>query len=86
MGGITLPDPDISLSLATLHNATPPRDTIQGLMNFMRQPMTYDGQKETIGCRRVSSDWMDNKTLETLAAFVLRAAQKAPGWGTEDLL
>lgn len=85
VGGITLPDPDVSLSLVALQNATPPRDTVLALMEFLRQPMTYDGQAETIWCRQISDTWMDDATLRTLAGFVLRAAQKAPAWGTSEL-
>ncbi|MBD1913296.1 MULTISPECIES: photosystem II cytochrome PsbV2 [unclassified Leptolyngbya] len=84
VGGITLPDPTVTLSLESLQQATPSRDTVQSLVNFSRQPMTYDGSEESIWCRQVSSDWMDDKTLENLAAFLLRAAEKAPGWGSRD--
>lgn len=84
VGGITLPDPTITLSLDALAQATPPRNTVQSLVNFSRQPMTYDGSEESIWCRQVSPDWMDDKTLENLAAFLLRAAEKAPGWGSSD--
>jgi photosystem II cytochrome c550 len=35
-------------------------------------------------CRQVSEDWMGPSDAEKLAAFILRAAQKAPGWGTSQ--
>jgi photosystem II cytochrome c550 len=47
----------------------------------LRQPMSYDGTEESYGCREVSENWMDQTAIENLSAFVLRAAQKAPGWG-----
>jgi photosystem II cytochrome c550 len=53
-------------------------------MDFSRNPTTYDGSEESIWCRQVSSDWMDDTALENLAAFLLRAAEKAPGWGSND--
>jgi photosystem II cytochrome c550 len=84
VGGATLPDPTISLSLEDLHGATPPRDTINGLVAFLRQPMTYDGSEETFFCREVPESWMQQQQIENLSAFVLRAAQKAPGWGTNS--
>ncbi len=85
VGGATLPDPTISLSLATLEGATPPRNNINSLVEYLRQPMTYDGSEESFWCRQVPESWMSQPQIQDLAAFVLRAAQKAPGWGTDDL-
>lgn len=82
VGGATLPDPTVSLSLKTLAGATPPRDTINGIVEFLREPMTYDGSDASFWCRQVPESWMPQAEVEQLAAFVLRAAQKAPGWGT----
>jgi photosystem II cytochrome c550 len=81
VGGATLPDPTVSLSLEALHQATPPRDTVNSLVAYLRQPMTYDGSEETFWCRQVAESWMPQTQVENLSAFVLRAAQKAPGWG-----
>jgi photosystem II cytochrome c550 len=83
VGGATLPNPLVSLSLEDLKGATPPRDTIQSLVNFQREPRTYDGQDFGFGCREVPETWLATTELENLAAFVLRAAAVAPGWGTE---
>ncbi len=83
VGGATLPDPEVSLSLTKLKQATPPRDNINGLVVFMRQPMTYDGSEETYWCRQVAPRVLSQQQVENLAAFVLTAAKKAPGWGTE---
>lgn len=84
VGGATLPDPTVSLALNTLAGATPPRDTINGIVNFLREPMTYDGSEPSFWCREVPETWMPQERVEKLAAFVLRAAQKAPGWGTSQ--
>ncbi|WP_068818019.1 photosystem II cytochrome PsbV2 [Phormidesmis priestleyi] len=84
VGGATLPDPSVPLSLKALQGATPSRDTIKGLVAYLRQPMTYDGSEETFSCRKVSENWLSQSEVETVAGFVLRAAQKAPGWGTEE--
>ena len=83
VGGSTLPDPLVSLSLDKLKGANPPRDNISSLVAFLRQPMTYDGSEESYNCRQVPESWMQNEEVEKLAAFILTAAQKAPGWGTE---
>jgi photosystem II cytochrome c550 len=84
VGGATLPNPLVSLSLEALKGATPPRDTINSLVAFIRQPMAYDGSEETYVCREVSERWMGQAQVADLAAFILRAAQKAPRWGTSE--
>jgi photosystem II cytochrome c550 len=81
VGGATLPDPTVSLSLEALQGATPSRDNISSLVAYLRQPMSYDGTEESYGCREINEKWMDQTAIENLSAFVLRAAQKAPGWG-----
>lgn len=83
VGGATLPDPQVSLALAKLKEAKPPRDNISNLVAYFRQPMTYDGSEEAFACRQVPESWMSQDEAESLAAFVLTAAQKAPGWGAE---
>lgn len=84
VGGATLPDPTVSLSLEALQNAVPPRDNISSLVAYLRQPMTYDGTEETFWCRQIAESWLSQDRVEHLAAFVLRAAQKAPGWGNSE--
>ncbi|NEO92206.1 MAG: photosystem II cytochrome PsbV2 [Moorea sp. SIO3G5] len=86
VGGTNLIDPTVSLSLERLAQATPPRDNLNGLVAFMRQPMTYDGTEDSFSCREVPESWLSQEQIEKLAAFVIRAAQKGPAWGTEDLL
>lgn len=83
VGGATLPDPQVSLSLTKLKGANPPRDNVNNLVTYFRQPMTYDGSEESYWCRQVPESWMSQEQVESLAAFVLTAAQKAPGWATE---
>lgn len=82
VGGATLPDPLVSLSLEDLKQATPARDSVHSLVTFMRQPMTYDGREVSLSCRQVPESWMPQAQVENLAAFILKAAEKAPGWGT----
>ncbi|MDZ7956837.1 MAG: photosystem II cytochrome PsbV2 [Aulosira sp. DedQUE10] len=84
VGGATLPAPQVSLALKTLKGANPPRDRINALVDFMRQPMTYDGSQETYWCRQLTPNFLGQKQVESLAAFVFTAAKKAPGWGKED--
>ncbi len=84
VGGNTLPDPTVPLSLTALAGASPRRDTIQGLVSYLRHPMTYDGSEESFWCRKVPESWLPTPEVEAIAAFILRAAQAAPGWGTES--
>lgn len=84
VGGATLPDPLVSLSIEALRGAMPPRDNINSLVTFLRQPMTYDGTEESFFCRQMPESWVSQSEVENLAAFILRAAQKAPGWGSDS--
>jgi len=84
VGGATLPDPTISLSLTALQGATPPRTSVNSLVAYLREPMTYDGSEETFWCRQVPESWMRQTEIENLAAFVIRAAKIAPGWGVDN--
>ncbi|MDJ0556398.1 MAG: photosystem II cytochrome PsbV2 [Microcoleaceae cyanobacterium MO_207.B10] len=81
VGGANLVNPSISLSLSDLEGATPPRDNINNLVAFFRDPMIYDGSDYTYLCRQVTENWMSEEQVQQMAAFILRAAEKAPGWG-----
>ena len=81
VGGATLPDSSVPLSLSALQGSAPPRDNIGSLVAFLREPMTYNGTDFTYWCCQVPATWMSQTEIENLAAFVLRAAQKAPGRG-----
>ncbi len=86
VGGVTLPDPSVSLSLEDLQGAEPPRNTVLALMEFQRDPLNYDSTAPSFGCRRVTPAWLKDDDLQDLAAFILRAAEVAPGWGTAQLV
>ena len=83
VGGTTLPNPLVSLSLADLAGATPPRDNIEGLVAYMRFPTTYDGSDDNLFCREITERWLPQEEIEELAAFILVAADRAPGWAVE---
>jgi photosystem II cytochrome c550 len=82
VGGNTLSSPEVSLALPLLAKATPPRDTVNALVAYMRHPTAYDGSDENFSCREVSEDWLSPTQVEHMGAFILRAAQYAKGWGT----
>ncbi len=80
-GGVTIPYPDVSLSLADLKAATPPRDNIKNLISYFRYPLSFDGSDTNYWCRQVSETWIPQAQAEKLAAYIIRSAQAAPGWG-----
>ena len=45
-GGVTKTDPNLNLSPETLALATPPRTNIETLVEFMKNPKTFDGFTE----------------------------------------
>ena len=85
VGGATLTRPELPLSLVALQGATPSRDTIDALVKYMRYPLGYDGEDDNYSCREIKQSWLSDPEVEAIAAFVLRAAEKAAGWGTSDL-
>lgn len=42
--GVTKQNPNFDLSSETLSFATPRRDTVEGLVDYMKDPTTYDGE------------------------------------------
>ncbi len=44
LDGITKPNPDVSLSLQSLALAVPPRNNLEGFVDYLNHPTTYDGQ------------------------------------------
>ena len=85
VGGANLVNPSVSLSLEKLKGATPPRDDLNNLVAFLRDPMIYDGSSYTLFCRQITENWMSQQEVEKIGAFILRAAQKGPGWGVEGI-
>jgi photosystem II cytochrome c550 len=45
-GGITKTNQNIGLAPEDLSLATPPRDNVEGLVDYMKNPTTYDGEEE----------------------------------------
>lgn len=81
VGGATLPDPNITLSLEDLAGATPPRDNVGAIAAFLRNPTTYDGTDISFWCRQLPENEVSDEKVENVSAFILRAAQNAPKWG-----
>jgi photosystem II cytochrome c550 len=79
LGGVTKTNPNVGLSSEALRGAEPPRDNIAGLIDYMKNPTTYDGETniEEIHPNTTRSDIypeMRNLTeddLEAIAAHIL---------------
>ncbi|MFY7806732.1 MAG: photosystem II cytochrome PsbV2 [Limnoraphis robusta] len=80
-GGVTIPYPDVSLSLKDLKAATPPRDNIKSLISYFRYPLSFDGSDTNYWCREISETWIPQPQAEKLAAYIIRSAEASPGWG-----
>lgn len=85
-GGINLVYSDISLTLEDLQGATPPRDTINRLVEYFRYPLSYDGSDTNYWCREIPETWMPQPEAEKLAAYILRSAEVDPSWGGQQQL
>ncbi|MEB3181835.1 MAG: photosystem II cytochrome c-550 [Nostocaceae cyanobacterium] len=46
VGGVTKTNQNVGLDPETLAGATPPRDNIEALVDYMKNPTTYDGEVE----------------------------------------
>lgn len=45
IGGVTKTNPSLDLAPETLALANPRRDTVEGLVDYMKDPTTYDGEE-----------------------------------------
>ncbi|NJN30076.1 MAG: cytochrome c-550 [Synechococcales cyanobacterium RM1_1_8] len=44
--GVTKTDPNVGMDPEALANATPPRDSIESLVDYLKNPTSYDGEFE----------------------------------------
>ncbi|MGG6297383.1 photosystem II cytochrome c-550 [Leptolyngbya sp. AN02str] len=90
VGGITKTDPNVGLDPETLALATPPRDNVEAIVDYLNDPTTYDGLESIteIHPSTQSSDIfpkMRNLTqddLRVIAAHILiQPKVMGPKWG-----
>jgi photosystem II cytochrome c550 len=89
-GGITKTNQNVGLDLETLALATPPRDNVEALVDYMKDPTSYDGEYSIADIHPSirSSDIfvkmrdLDDEDLRLMAGFIL-TAPKVQGvqWG-----
>lgn len=46
LGGVTKTNPNVGLSSEALEGAEPPRDNIAGIIDYLKNPTTYDGEMD----------------------------------------
>lgn len=90
VGGATFTNPNVGLDPETLSLATPRRDTIAGLVDFMKNPTTYDGVEEIYenhpSLRSTdifpSMRGLTDDKLKAIAGYILYEPNvRGAGWG-----
>jgi len=90
VGGATFTNPNVGLDPETLALATPPRNTIAGLVDYMKNPTTYDGVEEIYETHPSlrstdifpSMRGLTDDKLKSIAGYMLYApGVKGAGWG-----
>lgn len=89
VGGQTYPNPDVSLRTEDLENATPRRDTVMAMVDYLKNPTTYDGMDSLVEYHpntQLTSEYprmrfLSDEDLEVISAYVLVQAETLPGWG-----
>ena len=89
-GGITKTNQNVGLDPETLALATPPRDNVDALVDFMKDPTSYDGEYSIADVHPSlrSSDVfvkmrdLDDNDLRLIAGYILVAPKvQGPQWG-----
>ena len=89
IAGSTYTNPDITLSLEDLENATPRRDTVLGIADYVKNPTSYDGM-ESLADYHPNLDMddiyiemrgLDEEDVELIAAHIIQQVKVLPNWG-----
>ncbi len=89
VGGQTYPNPDVSLKLSDLEGATPPRDNVLAIVDYVKNPVTYDGVESLLEYHpntQLLSEYprlrnLTDEDLKLIAGYILVQAKTLPGWG-----
>jgi photosystem II cytochrome c550 len=89
VGGQTYPNPDVGLKLEDLEGATPARDNVMALVDYVKNPVTYDGAESLLEYHpntQMTSDYprmrnLSDEDLKEIAGYILVSAETIPGWG-----
>ncbi|MFN3925894.1 MAG: photosystem II cytochrome c-550 [Pseudanabaenaceae cyanobacterium] len=90
LGGATFTNPNVGLDPESLSLANPPRNTIEGLVDYMKNPTTFDGVEEIYETHPSirSADifptmrGLTDEDLKLIAGYILYAPNvKGAAWG-----
>jgi photosystem II cytochrome c550 len=90
VGGATLTNPNVGLDAETLALASPQRNTIEGLVDYMKNPTTFDGVDDIseLHPSLKSTDifpimrGLTDPELKAIAAYILYSSNlKGVSWG-----
>lgn len=92
--GKTKTNPNVSLSKEALANAVPARDNLLGLVDYIKNPTSYDGE-EDISLFHLSTERPDlwpeirnytDEDIKDLAGYILIQTKADPKWGKRSLI
>ncbi|MDX2271765.1 MAG: photosystem II cytochrome c-550 [Cyanobacteriota bacterium] len=89
IGGVTYTNPDVGLKLEELELATPRRDTIAAIIDYLENPTTYDGSESLLEYHpntQLTSVYpkmrnLSKEDMKLIAGYILYEAKNLPGWG-----
>lgn len=89
IAGTSYTNPDVTLSREDLANATPRRDNVLAIVDYMHYPLTYDGEDSlaeyhpNVELKSIYPKMrnLDDEKLQLIAAHTLQQANVIPGWG-----
>jgi photosystem II cytochrome c550 len=89
VGGASYTNPDVGLKLEELSLATPRRDNILAIVDYVKNPTTYDGTESLLEYHpntQLTSDFpkfrnLTDEDLKLIAGYILVQANHLPGWG-----
>ncbi|BAQ63999.1 photosystem II cytochrome c-550 [Geminocystis sp. NIES-3709] len=92
--GKTKTNPNVGLSKESLANALPARDNLLGLVDYIKNPTSYDGE-EDISLYHLSTERPDlwpeirnytDEDIKAVAGYILIQTNADPKWGKRSLI
>jgi photosystem II cytochrome c550 len=92
--GKTKTNPNVGLSKETLANAIPARDNLLGMVDYIKNPTSYDGE-EDLSLYHLSTELPDlwpeirnytEEDIKAVAGYILIQTNADPRWGKRSLI
>ena len=92
--GKTKTNPNVTLSDVSLANALPARDNLEGLIDYIKHPTSYDGEEDLSYLHmntEVPELWSEirnytEEDIKDLAGYILIQVNADPKWGKLSLI